>query len=177
MYVGCSPSGAGRVQSHSFETESRDSQNGSTAGRVPEANTNDSRGEKIGLLAQKSQSTEESRNDSADIQHEYNQIFENIDFGVASYYGRKFQGKATANGETYDLNKLTAAHRTLPFGSVCRVTNIGNGKSVFVRINDRGPFVENRIIDLSYRAAKLIGGLRAGTFTVKVEVIEYGYGQ
>ncbi|RMF58956.1 MAG: septal ring lytic transglycosylase RlpA family protein [Calditrichaeota bacterium] len=94
-----------------------------------------------------------------------------IQYGKASYYADKFHGRPTASGEPYDRNKLTAAHRTLPFGTRCRVTNLANGKSVIVRVNDRGPHVESRVIDLSYRAAKEIGLIQAGIADVKVEVL------
>jgi rare lipoprotein A len=94
------------------------------------------------------------------------------EYGKASYYADKFQGKPTASGELYDRNKLTAAHRTLPFGTVCRVTNTANKKSVTVRINDRGPFTSGRIIDLSYQAMRLLDGLRTGEIDVMVEVLK-----
>ena len=79
-----------------------------------------------------------------------------IETGVASWYGPNFHGKLTANGEIYNMHELTAAHKTLPFNSIVRVENLSNGKSVIVRINDRGPFVKNRIIDLSRKAAQEI---------------------
>jgi rare lipoprotein A len=93
--------------------------------------------------------------------------------GVASWYGAAFQGKKTANGEKFDMNKLTAAHKKLPFGSLVRVTNLSNGKSVQVRINDRGPFVKKRIIDLSRRGAEVLDMIRAGTVLVRVEGIGF----
>lgn len=98
----------------------------------------------------------------------------NVQYGQASHYGYGdgLHGRKTASGETFDRNKLTAAHRTLPFGTRCRVTNRSNGRSVVVRINDRGPFVKGRIIDLSWAAAKRIGSDRAGVVNVKVEVLE-----
>src|SRR5882672_1868927 len=77
--------------------------------------------------------------------------------GIASWYGPDFHGLATANGETYDMNALTAAHRTLPMPSMVRVTNLDNGRQIALRVNDRGPFVNNRIIDVSRRAAQLLG--------------------
>ena len=77
--------------------------------------------------------------------------------GLASWYGRKFHGRRTANGEVYDMHAMTAAHRTLPLPSFARVTNPANGRSVIVRINDRGPFVKGRIVDLSYAAAQRLG--------------------
>jgi len=95
-----------------------------------------------------------------------------VEYGKASYYADKFQGKPTASGELYDRNKLTAAHKMLPFGTSCRVTNTANKKSVTVRINDRGPFVGGRIIDLSYQAMHLLDGLRAGEIDVMVEVLK-----
>lgn len=91
--------------------------------------------------------------------------------GLASWYGGKFQGRLTANGEVFDTNQLTAAHRTLPFGTVVRVTNPVNETSVVVRINDRGPFVEGRVIDLSRAAADAIGIAAAGVAPVRVEII------
>lgn len=89
--------------------------------------------------------------------------------GYASWYGTKFQGRLTANGETYDMYQLTAANRTLPFGTLVRVTNLDNGKSVVVRINDRGPFVDGRIIDLSKAAAEIIG--MPGIAKVRLQVV------
>ena len=91
--------------------------------------------------------------------------------GLASYYADKYQGRKTANGETFDTTRLTAAHRTLPFGTRVRVTNVVNGKSVVVRVNDRGPFVAGRVIDLSAAAAKQLDMLRAGVVKVKLEVV------
>ncbi len=93
-------------------------------------------------------------------------------YGTASYYAEKFHGRKTANGETFDMNSLTAAHPTLPFGTVCRVTNLDNDKSVLVRINDRGPFVKDRIMDLSLGAARVIEGVAGGLMKVKIEVLE-----
>jgi rare lipoprotein A len=91
--------------------------------------------------------------------------------GVASWYGVPFNGHRTSNGETYDMYQFTAAHRTLPFGSVLRVTNLDNGKQTEVRINDRGPFVNNRVIDLSQSAARAIDMVGPGTAHVRLEVI------
>ena len=94
--------------------------------------------------------------------------------GVASYYAEDFNGKKTANGETYDMYKMTAAHRTLPFNTKVRVTNLDNKRSIVVRINDRGPFKLERIIDLSLAAATQLGMKGTGTANVKLEVIEWG---
>jgi rare lipoprotein A len=94
-----------------------------------------------------------------------------VQTGVASWYGEDFHGKKTSSREVYDMNDLTAAHNTLPFGSTVMVTNLNNGKSVVVRINDRGPFVKNRVIDLSYAAAKAIDMIGSGTAPVRIEVL------
>lgn len=96
---------------------------------------------------------------------------EDLGTGIASYYGKRFAGRPTANGESFDPQLLTAAHRTLPFGSKVRVTNPRNGKSVVVRINDRGPFVRGRHIDLSRRAAEQIGIVKAGHGKVELELL------
>jgi rare lipoprotein A len=94
--------------------------------------------------------------------------------GVASYYAEEFNGRKTSNGETYDMNALTAAHRTLPFNTRVRVTSLESGKSVIVRINDRGPFKDQRIIDLSYAAAKTIEMIGTGTARVRLQVVAAG---
>jgi rare lipoprotein A len=91
--------------------------------------------------------------------------------GKASYYADKFQGRKTASGERYDRNKKTAAHRTLPFGTKVKVTSVKNNKSVVVCINDRGPFVKGRVIDLSRSAFARIGDPREGVIGVRVEVL------
>src|SRR5215472_7915069 len=91
--------------------------------------------------------------------------------GEASWYGERHHGLTTASGEIYDMNQLTAAHPSLPLGSKVLVTNLKNGKSVEVRINDRGPHVDGRIIDLSYAAAKKLGAVSGGTIPVRLQVI------
>jgi rare lipoprotein A len=91
--------------------------------------------------------------------------------GIATWYGRRYHGKQTASGERYDMYAMTAAHTTLPIPSYARVTNLANGKSVVVRINDRGPFVDGRIIDLSYTAAHKLGVLAGGNARVEVEAL------
>lgn len=93
------------------------------------------------------------------------------DAGVASWYGQKFHGRRTSSGEVYDMYQFTAAHKTLPLPSYARVTNLDNGQSVIVKINDRGPFKKNRIIDLSYAAAKKLGYMDQGTARVEMEVL------
>ncbi|HQV78183.1 MAG TPA: septal ring lytic transglycosylase RlpA family protein [Chitinophagales bacterium] len=94
------------------------------------------------------------------------------EYGVASYYGTYFHGRPTASGEKYNQFALTAAHKTLPLGTIVKVTNEQNKKSVFVKINDRGPYIKGRIIDLSTKAADLLGYKNKGTTKVKVEIIE-----
>lgn len=91
--------------------------------------------------------------------------------GTASWYGGQFHGRQTANGEKYDMNSLTAAHKTLPFGTKVRVTNRANGKSVVVRVNDRGPYAGDRILDLSRGAAAKVGMLRSGIAKVQVDIL------
>ncbi|WP_095011786.1 septal ring lytic transglycosylase RlpA family protein [Tsuneonella mangrovi] len=97
---------------------------------------------------------------------------EDLGTGVASYYGRKFNGRSTASGERFDMNAMTAAHKTLPFGSRVRVTNLSNGKSVVVRINDRGPYVKGRTIDLSRAAATEIGLVGHGHTQVELALLD-----
>ncbi|MFI5253487.1 MAG: septal ring lytic transglycosylase RlpA family protein [Bacteroidota bacterium] len=106
-----------------------------------------------------------------------NTTFSLIEEGNASYYADEFNGHTTSNGETFNKDDLTAAHRTLPFNTTVKVTNLTNAKSIVVRINDRGPFVDDRIIDLSYEAAKRIGLILKGTARVRLEVVELGSGK
>lgn len=92
--------------------------------------------------------------------------------GQASWYGKKFHGRLTASGERYNMRAYTAAHKTLPFGTVVRVTNTANNKSVDVKINDRGPFVKGRVIDLSYKAFGQIGDSKKGLAPIRIEIID-----
>ncbi|ATX79888.1 rare lipoprotein A [Mariprofundus aestuarium] len=92
--------------------------------------------------------------------------------GMASWYGDAFHGKLTANGERYDMYTLSAAHKTLPLPTLVRVTNLSNGRSVIVRVNDRGPFVKERLIDLSYAAANALGYMHQGTARVRVQTLD-----
>ena len=94
--------------------------------------------------------------------------------GIASWYGPDFHGKKTSNGEDYDMHGMTAAHKTLPLPSYVRITNLENGRSAIVRVNDRGPFVDNRVIDLSFAAASRLGVVQKGTAPVEVAVVEPG---
>jgi rare lipoprotein A len=94
--------------------------------------------------------------------------------GLASYYGKEFDGRKTSSGEIFHKDGLTAAHRTYPFGTTLRVTNLKNGNQVDVRVNDRGPVKPERIIDLSYGAAKVIGLDKMGLVRVRLEVLDWG---
>jgi len=98
-----------------------------------------------------------------------------VERGVASWYGTKFHGRRTSSGEPYDMYRMTAAHKTLPLPSYVEVTNLTNGRRAVVRVNDRGPFHENRIIDLSYAAAKKLGILAKGTGLVEIRTVGPGY--
>ena len=92
--------------------------------------------------------------------------------GVASYYGEKFHGRKTANGEVFNMYKLTAAHRVLPLGTIAKVTNLENGRWVVVKVNDRGPFIEGRILDLSFAAALELEMVKQGTAKVMIEIVD-----
>jgi rare lipoprotein A len=97
--------------------------------------------------------------------------------GTASWYGQEFAGRTTANGEIFDPMRLTAAHRTLPFGTIVDVTNPANGRTVRVRINDRGPFIGDRVVDLSFAAADRIGLVQAGVGPVELKIVKLGAGE
>lgn len=99
------------------------------------------------------------------VEHAYDAV------GIASWYGKQFHGKPTANGETYNMNSLTAAHKTLPLPTNVKVTNLQNGRSIIVRVNDRGPFVGDRLIDLSRRAAQILGFTSQGTTKVRIQAL------
>ena len=101
-----------------------------------------------------------------EVNYEYDEI------GLASWYGPNFHGKKTANGEIFDQNKISAAHKTLPMPSIVKVTNLKNNKELVIRINDRGPFVRGRIIDLSKKAAEVLDIIRTGTAKVRVKILE-----
>jgi rare lipoprotein A len=103
--------------------------------------------------------------------------FGQVQTGKASFYADKFEGSPTASGEKYKHSKLTAAHKTLPFGTKVKVTNVSNNKTVEVTINDRGPYVENRVIDLSKSAAEKLGFINQGIADVRIEVIDAGDGK
>ena len=92
--------------------------------------------------------------------------------GLSSYYAHKFHGRPTASGEIFDMNALSAAHRELPLGTVIRVTHLGNGKSVTVKVNDRGPFIDGRILDLSLGAARRLDMVEEGVAKVMIEIVQ-----
>lgn len=97
--------------------------------------------------------------------------------GISSWYGPNFHGNPTANGEIFDMNKVSAAHKDFPLGTWLRVTNKSNNKKILVRVNDRGPFIEGRILDLSRKAAELLDFKIAGLTEVKIEVLRWGTGK
>ena len=97
-----------------------------------------------------------------------------VQIGIASYYGKKFNKKLTANGETFNMYKVSAAHKTYPLGTKVKVTNLENGKSIKLFINDRGPFAKGRILDLSYKAARKLDFVNQGTTKVRIDVIRLG---
>lgn len=101
-----------------------------------------------------------------------NKIVQKTQIGLGSWYGKRFHGKRTANGEKYDMYEYTAAHKTLPFNTLIEVTNLKNNRKVKVRINDRGPYVKKRIIDLSYLAAKQLGYAGRGVSKLKIKVLK-----
>lgn len=104
-------------------------------------------------------------------------VVRGVQVGLASWYGPGFHGRQTANGEVYNQYDITAAHKTLPLGTRAMITNLANGRAVEVRINDRGPFIPPRVLDLSYGAAKVLGLVGPGVGEVRIEVLEYGLGR
>ncbi|MCK5741652.1 MAG: septal ring lytic transglycosylase RlpA family protein [Chlorobi bacterium] len=111
---------------------------------------------------------------SADVDQNYNKenLSGKIIMGKASYYADKFHGRQTASGEIFNMNKMTCAHKTLGFGTRLLVKNLGNGKTVIVRVNDRGPFVGNRILDLSKAAAQKLDMIRSGVIDVEITILK-----
>ena len=124
-------------------------------------------------LSTKSEASQTSNNTSKSNNIKHRKVMN----GVSSFYAEDFHGKLTANGEVYDMYGVTAAHKTLPLNTVCRVTNLANNKSLILRINDRGPYIKGRILDCSYGAAKKLDFIKEGTTNVKIEVIEFGDGK
>ena len=114
---------------------------------------------------------QEASRAASDAGKDRSESLELYEIGIASYYGRRFHGRRTASGEAFDMHRLTAAHRLLSFGTVLQVTNLSNGKSVKVRVNDRGPYVGGRVLDLSWAAAERIGMLHCGLAKVRIDVV------
>ncbi len=114
--------------------------------------------------------TVQKKDDTSKKEYKVNQVLR----GTCSYYGKKFHGRKTANGETYDMYAFTAAHKTLPFNTILLIENLSNGKTVQVRINDRGPYKKGRILDLSYSAAKKIGMIGSGTAKITAKIVKLG---
>jgi rare lipoprotein A len=119
-----------------------------------------------GVSAHGTESSQAHNNSNASKARKWVQV------GKASWYGRRFQGHRTASGEAFDLNLLTCAHRTLPIGTLLRVTNLGNHRSIMVRVNDRGPVPSGLIVDLSYAAARTLGFNGRGSARVRLEKVE-----
>jgi rare lipoprotein A len=111
------------------------------------------------------------RDNLATLKDQADQVASDGLAGIASWYGDHWQGRKTASGTRFDVKKLTAAHRTLPFNTRVRVTNLDNGKSVIVLVNDRGPYVDGRVIDLSTAAARRLGMVKKGLVPVKIEIV------
>lgn len=122
----------------------------------------------VDLLKDKENSNIEIKEESQSEKDE-SKVFQN---GIASFYGERWNGRKTANGEIFNTEKISAAHKTLPFGTKVKVTNLNNGKSVIVRINDRGPYIKGRIIDLSKAAFRQIEDINKGITKVKLEILE-----
>ena len=149
----------------------RSGQTSDDAGYDEESNDFDEDAEDQQVSAKKSQS--EDKEESDDTSYTKDKFYQT---GMASWYGREFDGKKTASGERFDMNELTAAHKTLPFGSIVSVKDFETGKTVKVRINDRGPYRGKRIIDVSYGAAKKLGILKKGETKVGIKVLKKGSG-
>lgn len=115
-----------------------------------------------------------SQNNSKDNFKDSRYQNSDVIYGEASYYADKFHGRKTANGEIFDMYKLTAAHKSLPFNTILEVTNQNNGQSVIVRVNDRGPYKKGRILDLSYAAAKSIDMISTGVARVQIKILKLG---
>ena len=118
-------------------------------------------------------STKISKSDNVIEQKQPNSVGD-IQYGISSYYAENFHGRRTANGEVYDMYAISGAHQTLPLNSIVKVTNLENNRVLTMKINDRGPFIKDRIFDCSYGAAVKLGFIRKGTAIVKVEVLEIG---
>ena len=121
-----------------------------------------------------SRQTKDNKLTNKTIKHKSPKKHRKVIKGISSFYAEDFHGKLTANGEVYDMYGLTAAHKTMPLNTICRVTNLENDKSLILRINDRGPYIKGRILDCSYGAAKKLDFIKQGTTMVKIEVIEWG---
>lgn len=130
--------------------------------------------EVIVITADVSQMAREIRSTNNRVEQKSEDTKEDFESVVASFYGKYFHGRTTASGEKYNMNDLTAAHKTLPLGTVAKVTNVENNKSVVVRINDRGPYIEGREIDLSQGSFAKMGNLNKGLLKVNIEVLELG---
>jgi rare lipoprotein A len=171
FFLSCTPENANLKKSDYRTVKSDDSRN--TSGYDEEDNDFSDDGEDSAVSAKKPQNEDENAGSDEDSSYTKEKYFQT---GAASWYGREFEGKKTASGERFDMNELTAAHKTLPFGTIVSIKNFDTGKTVRVRINDRGPFRAKRIIDVSYAAAKKLGMLKKGEARVGLMIVKKGSG-
>lgn len=172
FFVSCTPENANLKKSDYRTVKADDSRN--DAGYDEENNDFSDDGENHAVSAKKSSDDEEDAESDEDSSYTKEKYYQT---GPASWYGREFDGKKTASGERFDMNEMTAAHKTLPFGTIVSVKNFDTGKTVRVRINDRGPFRAKRIIDVSYAAAKKLGMLKTGEARVGLVIVKKGSGE
>lgn len=171
FFQGCTPENANLKKSDYRTVKSDDSRNDS--GYDEEDNDFSEDGDDRAVSAKKTEPDEEDAESNGETSYTKDKYYQT---GAASWYGREFDGKKTASGERFDMNELTAAHKTLPFGTIVSVKNFETGKTVRVRINDRGPFRAKRILDVSYAAAKKLGMLKQGEARVGLVIVKKGTG-
>lgn len=171
FFLSCTPENANLKKSDYRTVKSDDSRVDS--GYDEEDNDFSEDGDDRAVSSKKTERDEEDAESDGDTSYTKEKYFQT---GAASWYGREFNGKKTASGERFDMNELTAAHKTLPFGTIVSIKNFETGKTVRVRINDRGPFRAKRIIDVSYAAAKKLGMLKQGEARVGIVIVKKGSG-
>jgi rare lipoprotein A (peptidoglycan hydrolase) len=170
LFTSCTPENA-NLKKNDYRT-AKSGQSSDDSDYDQESNDFSDDGEDREVSAKKSRGNEDEENDG-DSSYTKDKFYQT---GVASWYGREFNGKKTASGERFDMNELTAAHKTLPFGTIVSVKDFDSGKTVNVRINDRGPYRGKRIIDISYGAAKKLGMLKKGEAKVGLRIVKKGNG-
>ncbi|HOD13474.1 MAG TPA: septal ring lytic transglycosylase RlpA family protein [Spirochaetota bacterium] len=169
FFLGCTPENANLKKSDYRTVRSDDSRNDS--GYDEEDNDFSEDADDRAVSAKETEPDEVDAESNGDTSYTKDKYYQT---GAASWYGREFDGKKTASGERFDMNELTAAHKTLPFGTIVSVKNFETGKTVRVRINDRGPFRAKRILDVSYAAAKKLGMLKQGEAKVGLVIVKKG---